>query len=174
MPTQEKGFHDYPLEERFSQAIKIARSIPQDRIRVQKVEGKVKEMWGFVWLSGLPFCFRAWPDPSGRKLEFLQNGPLSEKREAHWWVHAPYSPIDFKAAIFTKPIGENDIEYVLEGLGINSEGSTRELFTHSLLQQGQRYEEFNEQYERDSFLRGAFDAAATLACDEKMQEVNSS
>lgn len=168
------GIGNIPIERRRESVSSIQNTISYDRVRIQYVKEKTVEMWGFFWLKGLPFCFRAWPYIGGsRVVDFLKTGTIHE-RTTKWWFLAPCDPLKFSAPIFTKPIEEDDMEYLLKGLGIKNEDilkakdreKLKDLYKSSLMAKKEDYADFFDQYEKDPYLRRSIGAAVDLTCDE--------
>lgn len=136
--------------------------VPLERIRIQTVREKPSEMWGFVWVNHLPFCFRAWPS--------------SLHKNTEWgFVHAPYQPLSFTAPIFTEGIAEDDMTYMLSMLRVTDErielaredGKIPELFRATLRRRKRAYRKFRELYTENAELRGEYGTAVRNACDQR-------
>lgn len=163
-----------PIESRRESVSAIQNTIAYDRVRIQYVKDKAVEMWGFFWLKDLPFCFRVWPYIGGsRVVDFLKTGTIHE-RTTKWWFLAPCDPLKFSAPIFTKPIEEDDMEYLLKGLGTKGEDilkakdgeKLKDLYRSSLLAKKDDYDNFFDQYKKDPYLRMSISAAVDLTCNE--------
>lgn len=163
-----------PHAERIAIVSKIQRTIPRERIRVQiGQDNKAQEMWGFVWLDRLPFCFRAWHSLVNRRLPFLENG-LSGVQTNWGFVHAPYHPLDFTAPVFTVGITEDDMVYMLKGLKVKhgnielarQDGKISELFIVVSGRRKRVYQQFQTLYTQDVGLRMAYSTAVSITCDE--------
>lgn len=134
--------------------------VPLERIRIQIVREKPSEMWGFIWVNHLPFCFRAWP--------------LLHKNIRWGFVHAPYEPLSFTAPM-TTGITEDDMTYMLRGLRVKDEeielgrqdGKIPELFRATLGKRKRAYRKFQERYTEDAELRKVYGTTVRNACDQR-------
>lgn len=171
---------DLAHAERIARVDKIQLTIPRDRIRVQMVQGKSEEMWGFVWLKRLPFVFRAWPSVVHKELIFIRNG--FNVRTGWGFVHVPKNPLDFEPPITTGPLTGDDIKFMLTGLRIDREkigtaernGSLTQFFEEALTARRSDYLEYRTLYWQDRNVRLAYGTAVSIACDEKQAGLNSS
>lgn len=159
----------------------IRETVPLERIRVPMIEKKLlngtvvevpREMWGFVWMHNLPFCFRVWPSTMGTRWGFR---------------HVPENPLYFVTPIATEPITEEDKKYMLEGLqtpsisgdiaklfglisrirGVNPLAKIDEQFKIELEKRKIEYQRFFEIYWESQEMRSTYGNAVSLACNEK-------
>lgn len=162
-----------PHSERLVIVSSIQSTIPRERIRAQVVQGRSGEMWGFIWLDDLPFCFRAWPSLIHKKLDFLRNGSL-DVNTSWGFVHAPYNPLSFKEPPFTTSINKDDMLYMLSGLRVRENNinlaiqnqAIPQLFEETLKRRQGAYQKFYELYETDEGFRMAYCTAVSIVCDE--------
>lgn len=156
---------EIPHSQRISWVSAIQETISRERVRVQIIQGKPIEMWGFVWLNRLPFCFRAWP--SVKRLDFLEDGL---KVQTAWgFVHRPYEPLAFVPPILTEGVTKDDMVYILEGLGVSNRNIK---IGEALSKRKKAYKEFYELYSQDLTMRKAYSAAVSIVCDEKEAELH--
>lgn len=147
----------------------MSPEVPVDRIRVQRVREKPTEMWGFVWVNQLPFCFRAWYSPY-------------HKNTGWGFVHAPYEPLSFTPPIFTTDITKDDMAYLLRKLRVRrkrikrarQDGNIPELFRATLESRQTAYQEFTELYTKDAELRKVYGTAIRKACDQREIQLHTS
>jgi len=136
--------------------------VPLERIKIQTVREKPSEMWGFVWVDRLPFCFRAWRS-------------FRHKNAGWGFVHAPYEPLSFKPPILTPGITEDDMTYMLSKLRVKDneielarqDGKIPELFRAALEKKGRAYRRFKKLYTANAELWGTYGTAVSSACDER-------
>lgn len=169
MMTEFETINSVPHQERFSMVSKIQRVIPRENIRIQMLQDKPIEMWGVVCLP-LPHIFRVWR--SHKDLAFLRNGM---NLTTEWgFVHVPQNPADFYAPIFTEPIGEDDMKYILRRLRVEKhridlsaeDGEIPMLYKLSLKRRMKSYKAFNRRYFSDRILKMAYSTAVSIVCDE--------
>lgn len=118
--------------------------------RFEYIPVKDPEIWGFVEMSGLLFCFRAF--------HALPRGSTK------WYPYAPCNPLSLLSR-FT----DDDARFILEKLGIepadsmSSKEKCREVFSS----RKEEYDAFlRERYFKDDALRKIFGTAINLKCDE--------
>lgn len=171
-----------PYAERRAAVDRILQTIPQERIRMQKVDGRIREMWGVVRADdGLPLGWKAWPSTRNRVLEFLVSGFVIP--ETNWgFVHVPVSPLDLAPSYGTDPLGDADMIDMLSGLGIRQskieiavqKGEIPELFRARLTKKNFFYGKFARRFEDNIAFRKAFCSAISMACDAKEVQFHSS
>lgn len=172
-----------PFPERLSQVEAIQATIPLDSIKIQRIKGKITEIWGLVCVEGLPFVFRAFPAPGKQPIKFLQNGSLREQPQTNWFPTAPHNPLKFREPVSTEPMSEklleekrlqkrNDTIYVLKNLGVVLEDVEQvgdkeldSLYRTTLQLRQEDYESFERKYLENPLLMMAFGAAVSRACN---------
>lgn len=170
-------YNQIPLSERLSLVVQISDTIPMERIKFRKSGNQINEIWGFVLLNGLPFCFRAWPSfLSQRELAFLRPERGRDVYRTNWSPHAPYNPLDFHPPIFAGEISKDDKVYLLRQLGVEEtdiknvavkgEDELNSLYRSSLSGEKDKYSKCYHLYSADPILSAAFGAAVSLKCDE--------
>lgn len=141
--------HDLDVEYK-ADILLMLQSIDIGKVRVQELEGSHKKnlMWGVMTMEDLPFIFVASSALKARQLT-IPNTHIS----THWWPHRPYRPEQFHKPLFTDSLSSEEKEAIeLMKKGIDTD---------------KRYEAFYQKYDSSKSLRAQFDAAVSLACNEK-------
>lgn len=163
----------------------VIQTIPLERIKVLTLEKELlngtkkevlHEMWGFVWINRLPFCFRAWPSIVHTRLDLLDT-------VTRWgFPHVPENPLYFRIPILIQPITDDDRVYMLAGLKkvkgskisrVSSSGRIPELFKAELEKRSRAYREFFEFYDENKEMRRVYGNAVSSVCDEKEAQLHS-
>lgn len=167
---QRKIVAELPHELRERQVLELQAMIARERIRTQFIQDKPNEMWGFIWFKGLPFIFRAWKVSAEEETPFLKNGSMDQFK-TKWRSHGLYTPQGFRPPLFTNPISEDDIRYMLEGLKIKPAMVRSEalvsLFASALIEREEKYAKIKKFFDTNLAFRMAYSACILKTCDEE-------